>query len=383
MPDSEKCTKEPFAVSLENFLYDNHYDVRSQKKSQTTCAVSYMYSADKINFTGLKERISSFKECKIWDITTELIQAVYIENNDENFLVFNPHSNKEMIDEFHLNQSADASLSDGITKFALKHDINRISSLDYEAFDSLIDTYTAALAKLFDCKYEDVEKIKALNSQKLLIHSHKELKAERIFEPKGHLDFFSYIYFCELYVIGELFKNSSSVLLHDVATNTAQLPLLINSLTESECFDIKFDKVECSDIDVGTAAKFIANCVENRLVNGDNIELKYVNLMEDISTINKADVIIANDVLEHFQEDLSLSVFKKLWSSTKDVLIVHVPTEEIPNESYGHLTSFNSSKLTSWADELDNCENLSDNFPQLSRFGGITEAGFLFLRKRV
>lgn len=373
--------EESFFTSVENFLYWNHDSVRSYDFLNENKTIDHIFSSGTINFKELDKVFIKFKNCKVWNFSTKLIKGVYVENDDENFLIFNPHDKKELIDEFHLNQSMDKKLSDGFENAAKQLRIKRISSIDYATFEALIDTYTFSLGDLFDLEFEKVNKIKALNSQKLLIHYHKELLNNKLFERNSHLDFFSYIYFCELYIISKLFEKEKTVWLHDVATNTAQLPILLSTLNMEECFGINYEKIECSDVDMRTPKVNIENCIENGLVDSGKIDLSFVDLVKGDPILNNADVIIANDVLEHFNEDLSYSIFHKLWSHTKNVLIIHVPTEKVLSTCYGHLTLFNYTKLKKWVGTIENCEDLSDNFPELDKHGGKTSAGFLVLKK--
>lgn len=375
----KECLDKDFAVSIENYLFWNHGEVRSHKNDSV---IGNIYSTDKFNYDGLKEMLTHFKNYKIWDVKTTLINGVYIECEEINFLIFNPHDNREMINENNFNQSLDSNLSRGIEEYGRLNSINRISSLDYMTFDSLIDAYVASLAMLFNLEFKEIEKLKALNTQRTIINNHRKLINGSMFEKNNHLEIFSNIYYCELYIISKLFDNFSSVIIHDVATNTAQLPLLISGLTLDEKFGVNYGKIVCSDIDLITPEVFISNCIEHNIVSDNNIELEYINLLEGDKKLRDADVIIANDVLEHLEENDSLKVFKNLWQNTKDVLIIHVPVEDEPNSSYGHLTVFNKKKFQKWLDCIENYENISDNFSAIKKYGCGMKYGFLILRKK-
>jgi len=98
-----------------------------------------------------------------------------------------------------------------------------------------------------------------------------------------------------------------------------------------------------------------------------------VDLLNGMDQVPETDVITANDILEHFNEQDSYRIFFRLWNKAKELLLIHVPFEDTPKSVFGHYTRFSSEILTQWANTLDACENIT---PHHLRAGGC-----LFLKK--
>ncbi len=54
------------------------------------------------------------------------------------------------------------------------------------------------------------------------------------------------------------------------------------------------------------------------------IEVLKIDLLQDMEKFPVTDVIVDNDVLEHFNDEISLNILKGLWKRTGKLLIVHV-----------------------------------------------------------
>src|SRR6185436_1260997 len=93
----------------------------------------------------------------------------------------------------------------------------------------------------------------------------------------------------------------------------------------------------------------------------------YLDVTEPSSLLNRADVITANDILEHFHQEVSFKVLNNLWRSTRRLLVIHVPFEDRPVAAFGHYTGFDRTKLSSWAAQLDDCRDRSEELRHLTR----------------
>lgn len=364
--------------NIRRFL--NGSDHVNMKYSGESATLNYVYSAARLddeNYEWLYSQVIADVSEKI---ETESLYGLYFEFSNVSFLIYSPRKYREQIVSSEYNHSHDAGLFKEILAFGNSRSIARLSTMDFDSFLSLLVTYSFALAGIHKMEIEEVERIKTRNTVSLLSSNYRRINSGLSVDSTCHVGAFSWTYFIELALIQKYFKEKGIVRIHDVATNSAHLPLLMASLNLSESNSLKFD-ICCSDINIIPAQKSIQS-MPNEV--SQQITLSKLDLLSNIDRLKEFDVIIANDVLEHFNDDLSFKVLNKLWEVTSNLLIIHVPIEEVPETAYGHFTSFTQEKLKEWSTLLDSCEYLTESLYKLSP--NITQYhvdGFLILKKQL
>ncbi len=322
-------------------------------------------------------------EAYVKSFSNEYLQCAYIISKNICCLVFKPLHAEIIFVEDVFNQSIDAGLNYFIREFAVKNEIAELQMYGERGFSAISMSASLVLAHLNSMSESDLDRLKKKNTFSYLVKNYLSIKNELPVDAKNHIEYFAWIYYLELKVISDIFSNADSVHIHDVATNTAGLPLLISYLERDDLFGIEYSKIECSDIDVSAAEYTMAALDDLGRKAFNNISIKELDLLGNTSLLNKADVIIANDILEHFDEDVSFQVFKKLCSNTNNILIIHVPFEDTACVEYGHRTTFNKEKLYFWADQVEGIKNITSNFKKYSEksFDPVFIDNFLILKK--
>lgn len=280
------------------------------------------------------------------------------------------------------NQSRDARLVYELQNFGTDHQIKNLIELD---LDSCVPMW-AGDDNVIAERYPDinVRYVKYRNSH----HEYKRnylsyMNRERSYlhcaynSPQyNSLEAFSWIYYCEIMMMTEAI-GSSKISIHDVGTSVAQFPLLLSSLSEEELMGLKISKIIASDID--WTGKDLIQRIHRRNPGYRPIEFLSLDLLH--SDIPVTDVIVINDVLEHMpSEEASFTVFQRLWRSTGKLLVVHVPFEEVPNQSWDHYIVFNRNKLHDWVERLDGAKLISDKYFSDNNMS-LVDHGFLVLEK--
>ena len=325
-------------------------------------SISHIYFCTDIDFNKILAKAKLLIDYNYWRIESEYLAGIYIESNKNSFLICMPKIYDTSLDFLHFNQSIDAKLSNELKLCGEQLNIPKLKELNFGTFVAVLELYSQVLASYFSLTPNQIECIKIRNTFKMILHNHRELFNNKKFQADSHLKAFSWIYFIELKIIADFFKGKNPIRLHDVATNTGNFPLLISALTKEELFNVNYCSIECSDIDtslIEDRSTIISN-YEND--NPSDVSILKLDLYEDISILQKSDVIIANDILEHFNDEESFKILESLWKNTKKLLLIHVPIEEKPYAMFGHYTSFSKDKLRAWANKLPNCLNITDTY---------------------
>lgn len=366
------------------------YAVRAESKRNTRVdksgkqSITHIYSVPELHLDEYLEGLAFNDDVTaLIRVETKHIIGIYAECSDKNFLIYQPQLGSISLEPEHFNYTLDAELTNELKAFGTEHNIVKLMQSNFETLIALLVTYTFALSHLHKIDAEELFKLKAFNSHQVLLNRFRSFSAGDYIPTKNHLNNFSWVYYLELRIIAEIMKGAGSLIVHDVATNMGSFPCLLNALNEDELFGLQLARIECSDVNVDIVKRSIGDISLNGSVNHDNIVVKYLDLLEDNPPVEEADVITANDVLEHFPEDLSKIAFRNLWRRTKRLLVIHVPPDEDLNLEYGHLTPFNQNKLNLWASELDNCKNITADYKSILKLCPhlMGDEGYLFLVK--
>lgn len=293
--------------------------------------------------------------------------------------------NGDLVNDYEIfNQSMDARINDEVRHEARSRGLANFQDYGHLVFRKLLWGYYSVLARLNNTSLDKVETKKAVNSFAHLIDNHKKLIDGNYFDARHHLQFFSWIYYVEMRLIAEIMPQETAVKVHDVATNTAFFPMLLSSLNDEATFGVNFQNITCSDIELDVVRNSISAISDKATGKHKEITLLQLDLTHDNEILEDADVIVANDILEHFPEDISFQVLQNIWRRTRKYLIIHVPFEDVPTEAYGHFSNFNKEKLHNWAERLERCKNITADYAYVATGNGnpnfIDE--FLFLEKR-
>lgn len=345
--------------------------------------IDFVYAVDSLDAFDLSADEKEVSGYRTKAITTEYVKALYVEFEDKTALIIAAQDNDIMQNYDVFNQSIAVVVNNQIRDEGKNNGIRLLAECDHETFCSICVAHTWAIALVNSIELDDAFAIQAQNSFKHLLSNHKTIVGGNPFPASKYLEYFSWIYYVELRAIREIFEMTNKVKLHDVATNSAHFSLLINCLDEEQLFDLQFTEIICSDIHPEYGQQSIDNILSCFPEKGRRLDLIKLDLTQDNKLLEQADVIIANDILEHFHEEESFDVLCKLWARTKDLLLIHVPFEEIPTKAYGHLTSFNKEKLNQWASKLHGCENITDKYAHVASesYDPCFIDNFLFLKR--
>ncbi|WP_045860039.1 hypothetical protein [Teredinibacter purpureus] len=348
-------------------------------------SVSHIYASpriDALNVGALALKLGS----RCWSLDTDCLKAVYMEVDDLSFLIFQPRSlglseREDLIDS--LDQSIDSILSIQLKDRARELSLTRLENMDHGVFSAIILLYHHIVGMTCNISVEALNERKTVNTHLKMLGNYRKLSDSEPVDVATHVENFSTMYFIEIYAIGKLFQDSDGLTLHDVATNTAHFPVLVNSLNIAEGLKTNIARIECSDLCLELPHRTIDLLSKTCEIDLSEIKLSRLDLFNVNPSEIDSDIVTANDILEHFNDEDSLQIFKRLWSITKSMLIVHVPFEAEPHREYGHLTTFNKDKLTDWANCLDRCTNVTSIVRGLfaGRVPPLYFDQFLFLRK--
>lgn len=350
-----------------------------------TCeqAISHVYSVPNVDYNQLKIIFSIFN-IKLIYIESSRIKGVFANFPPFSILFYQPHAQNRGLSENFFNQSIDAQIADEVVEFGVANNIQKLANIDFETFKALLVTHTHAISCIHGLEVSTVEQMKSYNTFRHLKNTFLSLSSGQNVYEDSHIASLARIYYVEMRVISEIFGSLRPISLHDVATNTAQLPILLNAIDVGTLFGSRFESIQCSDIEPSVARSyinFVSDAGESQL---KSIELSTLDLLDPGEVIIDADVITANDILEHFDEYTGKKVFQNLWKLTKKLLIIHVPFESIANKQYGHFNTFYTEKLREWTNELDDCNNLTDSYKtafKYERYISEIYNEFLFLMK--
>jgi hypothetical protein len=346
-------------------------------------AVRYVFAVMNLNAGAIVSELQETPGISAHDFQTQHISGIFV-SIDKTLILIVSARDRDLVKNFEIfNQSMDARLNDEVRCMARKLGFDNLADYGHSLFKTMLTGYYSVLARLNDTFYEKIETDKAVNSFLHLIENHKKLTRGQYFQAEYHLQFFSWIYYVEMQFIGEVMSKEKSVKIHDVATNTAFFPMLLSSLEKNETFGVDYQGITCSDIDIGVVRNSISAINERAPKKYKDISLLQLDLTQDNEILGEADVVVANDILEHFPEDLSFEVFETLWKHTRRFLIIHVPFEDFPTEAYGHFSKFNKQKLAEWSSRLQVCKDITSEYSYVAS-GNVNEKfidEFLFLEK--
>lgn len=332
----------------------------------------YVYSLHVWDIAVVERRLSELPvSFKASSILTDLAEGMFFEFSNSKLLMFSPENSFKDNSENIYDQSIDTYISNQIVEFANRNNIDGLKHLHANTFISIIVTTMASLANYKDVTFSDVDSAKSIRTFLNVKENINLIDGGAKIQTASHVGAFSWIYYLECAFIRDAEKRGCREV-HDVGTNTAFLPVILAEMFPEI-------HVSCSDIDITPAVNSV-KALSNKF--GFREPSVYIKNLKDPGD-EKKDIVIANDVLEHFDEQESESIFKNLLGITGKYLLIHVPLEEVPSECYGHKTSFWGGKLASWSKDLKDFKNITDKLAKYS--GGcpdptITE-GFLLLER--
>ncbi len=242
-----------------------------------------------------------------------------------------------------------------------KHRLENLFNLDFLSSSLIKRCLEQNIAEILGIPLDEIRVITYKNSHLEYIRNYLDYKNKRK-DPRHdishksnktleeNINFFSAVYYLEIELISEILKGQS-VSMHDVGTNVAQFPLLLSALSCEELFGLEISRIIASDI-AWTGEGYIKNILKDN-ERYRPISFIKLDLMNEIQNSPVADVVIANDVLEHLpDEEASFSVLSGLWEKTGKLMIAHVPIEDTPNPLWDHHVTFNEKKIRNWVNRL-------------------------------
>lgn len=328
------------------------------------------------------DKIAVSADTNSFIIDTEYLQGLYIEFPGAWVLFYSPPDAKVSLGTDTFNQSLDSAAIQDLVNFGKSKNIANLLKIGFDVFVAVLETYHEIIGRTFLLNENQLSKIKLINTFKEFFNNYKKLSSGSPINFSRHVGAFSWIYYLEIHAIQSFIGNLPSVKIHDVATNTGNFPLLLSQLAGHNLLPFQINEICCSDYNDAMPAEIFHSLQESLGAFPIPIHIEYLDVRAPAIALSKADVIIANDILEHFPNEEAEHIFRNLWANTSNMLIIHVPIEETPNRFYGHFTSFTNEKLHRWADNLSNCRNLTQEFLDTFNFVPPRDmSGFLFLKK--
>jgi hypothetical protein len=317
---------------------------------------------------------------KITSAEGKYINSYYFEKNGHRGLVFSPKEELLCLNRDVANFSLDTKIIFDLKTIGVKNQISQLEDVNYSTFSAVGMALDQMMIKMHGISYLQLMYIKYFNMQKEYVKWYENYKKGIYPTDPNHIEHFSLIYYWDIKIMTEVLGTTNAITIHDAATNLGNFPLMMSRLDEDQLMGLKIKHILATDINTFTP-KFFINRVRSREKRMRvPLEVKKLDLLKKLHTAPITDVVIANDILEHFPENISLETIKGLWKRTGKLLLVHVPFEEKPNNAFGHLVSFNADKLRNWAAQLPGGTFLSDSYIQPNN-EPITNIGFLIMRK--
>ena len=367
---------------LKKMLFGNYQRVERCFRSQAGPMV-YICAIQKLEPSAIYNTIANTPTLKSHIINSEYLTALYIEFDDNWLLFYSPPNAKVDLGINTFNQSLDSAAIQELTAFGKEHNLKNLKEVQFDVFVAMYETYYELIRHTFLLDEHQLNRIKLINTYKKFYWNYMELTAGRLIDVYTHVGFFSWIYYFEIQAIKRITGELSSVEIHDVATNTGNLPLLLSQLADNSLLPFKAVTICCSDYNAVTPSEIFSTLQESLGRFNCQVHVERIDLWAPKPTLLNADVIVANDILEHFTDTDSEAIFHTLWAHTKSVLIIHVPIEDTPNRFYGHFTNFTNERLFAWASKLPNCENLTQEIVNnVCNDFHYDKSGFLFLKRK-
>lgn len=340
------------------------------------CALRHL---DPVKFI---DKIAPSADINSFIIDTEYLRGLYIEMPGTWLLVYSPPAPKLSLGADTFNQSLDSAAIQDLVNLGKSKNIANLLNIGFDVFVAMLETYYEIIGRIFSLNENQLNQIKLINTFKEFFNNYNKLTSGRPINVSRHVGAFSWIYYLEIQAIQSIIGNLPNIKIHDVATNTGNLPLLLSQLAGHNLLPFHVNEICCSDYNDAMPAGIFHRLQESLGTFQIPVSIEQLDVRTSAASLAEADVIIANDMLEHFSDQESEHIFHNLWAHTRNMLIIHVPIEETPNRFYGHFTNFTDEKLHQWADNLSDCRNLTQEF--LSTFN-FTQAydlsGFLFLKR--
>lgn len=346
--------------------------------------ITHFHAARGFDIDLVEKHLKQLEKCNIWRVQTSFFEGIYAEHAGLAFFAFFPKNESDIFYPDRFNQSIDSQLCKELIEYAFSKNIDGIKDISHDTFNDLIILYSGLLTQIAGCDFSEIARKKIYNTSLIIRDSIRKIYDNEFSEVTGHLSYFSWVYYIELAIIEDLSKGNP-IALHDVATNTGHFPCVVKTVSSSEHFSLNASTVDCSDINISHAERTIKSLFQANEHSSTPplIGMQKLDLMELNLPLEHYDIITANDIIEHFEEQTSFQLLGNILINCSKYLIVHVPIEENPTKMFGHLTTFSREKLKRWGTQFEGVRDITEKF---SRFYDlcpdhtITD-GFLILEK--
>ena len=341
----------------------------------------YIVGAVSIDMDSISVLTSTDSTCKCWPIETSYYFGRYVDLGDgHSILVIQPRADRITLGPEEFNQSIEGQLTEELLVVADTHNIASLKKIHIGVFWGLVEVYLHCLSFYFDLSLDQLQKIKLINTHIQLNYWYQKISDGVHPQNNLYLDIFSKMYFIEIQLISRLFDIKTPINIHDVATSSANLPNLLNFLATRGKLPFTLNRIECSDQNASPAMRHI-EILSKKFEHKYLIKTLRIDFTKDNFELSNVDVVIANDVLEHFEEADSFNALVSLWKHVQDVLIIHVPIETELAHHFGHLSHFTQEKLNEWSKRLPFCLNITDELLNYYKKDFFVD-GFLVLRRQ-
>lgn len=366
---------------FKRLLFGDQYRAERMFASQAGPVV-FICALRQLDPVKFVDKIAASASTNSFIIDTEYLQGLYVEIPGAWILLYSPPDAKISLGADTLNQSLDSAAIQDLVNFGKSNSIANLMSIGFDVFIAMLETYHEIIGQIFSLNKNQLNQIKLINTFKEFFNNYNKLASGKTIDASRHVGAFSWIYYLEIQAIKLLIGNLPKIKIHDVATNTGNLPLLLSQLASRNILPFHINEICCSDYNDAMPAGIFHRLQESIGTFQIPLRIEQLDLRAPAPTLLDADVIIANDILEHFSDTEAEHIFHNLWAHTRSILIIHVPIEETPNRFYGHFTNFTDEKLYYWTDKLSDCRNLTREILDSFKFVQPHDmSGFLFLKK--
>jgi hypothetical protein len=341
-----------------------------------------VHGVSALSVEGIRAELEADAQCTINEFSAGYLRGCFVTRGRETQLLLTCDDRAVVADIELFTQSLDSELNHEVQRFAALYRIEEFTEYGFPVFNAVLESYYEVIANISECSVENIYRQRVRNSFRYLSRGLERLRQKDFFAARNHLDWFAWTYHIEIAGISSILGTAQPIVLHDVATNTAFWPCLLATLDGRGLNGMRTSEVHCSDVDVDQINDTMASLKES--VGGlEALRPVYLDVTQPSSLLHRADVITANDILEHFPPQASLGVLKNLWQCTRRLLVIHVPFESQPVAAYGHHTAFDRGMLSSWVALLDNCRDRSEELRPLTEGHPDPDAihKFLFLER--
>lgn len=364
-------TARPFAIEL---FYNA--DSRIKEKEITFIAVTWTDSL--IDFA---KALSEKMNLSLSVINAPTINALYFEDSSGcSSLIVRPDESIMNLGCEAYNFATGISFVDSLREFATENRIPTLLHISYPTFYEIVELYDRMMGHIYGIDIVQILGTKLLNT----LNQYTKFYLERVEnkEPSehNHLSVFSEIYYLNVKVMADVFRETEQpISIHDVATCMGHFPLMLSRLSTEDLMGLNIGNITISDIFLDGPKISHHYTVNKQPDNYRPVNIIYLDLIKNLTDAPRADVIMLNDVLEHFEEEQSFKICKEMWHKTNKLLLIHVPLEETPDPVYDHITCFSPAKLREWASRLEDGTLISENYK--ARGLTLTDLGFLIMQK--